>query len=97
MKVNNWDIHNYIFTAVCENCGAIGVKHSFYTKLRNYCSQACVKAAMEKSEGISCEPQNKILTDVIESSTSVNNEQLFTEMVCFEILKYLHCCINNLN
>jgi len=41
---------NYYFIAVCENCGAIGVKHSFYTKLRNYCSQACVKAALEKSE-----------------------------------------------
>ncbi|XP_050521898.1 polycomb protein Sfmbt-like [Daktulosphaira vitifoliae] len=38
--------------AVCENCGAIGVKHSFYTKLRNYCSQACVKAALEKSEAL---------------------------------------------
>lgn len=45
---------------------------------------------MEKSEVISCEPQNKNITNEIESSTSVNNEQLFTGMVCFELLKYLH-------
>lgn len=77
--------HNYfLFIAVCKNCGAIGVKHSFYTKLRNYCSQACVKAAMEKSEVYLYESQNKNTVDELESSsTSVNDEHLFTEMVCF--------------
>lgn len=69
------------FIAVCENCGAIGVKHSFYTKLRNYCSQACVKAAMDKS-GVLHEPQETNITENIElSSTSVNYEQL-AETVC---------------
>lgn len=38
---------------------------------------------MEKSEVVSCEPQNKNITDEIESSISVNDEQLCTEMVCF--------------
>lgn len=27
--------------AVCQNCGAIGVKHAFYTKERRFCSLAC--------------------------------------------------------
>ena len=33
--------------AVCEKCGAIGVKHSFYTKERRFCSQACAKSVNE--------------------------------------------------
>jgi len=86
LKILIVNIHNYyIFTAVCINCGAIGVKHSFYTKLRNFCSQACVKATMEKSAIYwSGETQNKnIAEDLESSSTSVNDEHLFTEMVCF--------------
>lgn len=30
-------------SAVCERCGAIGVKHSFYTKERRFCSMACAR------------------------------------------------------
>lgn len=33
----------YIVLAVCERCGAIGVKHSFYTKERRFCSMACAR------------------------------------------------------
>uniref|UniRef100_A0A2S2QRS8 Polycomb protein Sfmbt n=1 Tax=Sipha flava TaxID=143950 RepID=A0A2S2QRS8_9HEMI len=63
--------------AVCKNCGAIGVKHSFYTKLRNYCSQACVKAAMEKSEVFSFESQKDNTNNEEDSfSNFVNPEQL---------------------
>uniref|UniRef100_A0A336KNL0 CSON013286 protein n=1 Tax=Culicoides sonorensis TaxID=179676 RepID=A0A336KNL0_CULSO len=29
--------------AVCEKCGAIGVKHSFYTKQRRFCSMTCAR------------------------------------------------------
>lgn len=29
--------------AVCERCGAIGVKHSFYTKERRFCSMTCAR------------------------------------------------------
>ncbi|XP_059617822.1 polycomb protein Sfmbt isoform X2 [Phlebotomus argentipes] len=29
--------------AVCEKCGAIGVKHSFYTKERRFCSMSCAR------------------------------------------------------
>lgn len=30
--------------AVCENCGAIGVKHAFYTRERRFCSMACARS-----------------------------------------------------
>ncbi|XP_050076576.1 polycomb protein Sfmbt [Anopheles maculipalpis] len=30
--------------AICEKCGAIGVKHSFYTKQRRFCSLACARS-----------------------------------------------------
>ncbi|KRT84601.1 Sterile alpha motif containing protein, partial [Oryctes borbonicus] len=29
--------------AVCEKCGAIGVKHAFYTRERRFCSMACAR------------------------------------------------------
>lgn len=32
-----------LFLAVCEKCGAIGVKHSFYTKQRRFCSMTCAR------------------------------------------------------
>ena len=34
---------NVTFSAVCEKCGAIGVKHAFYGKERKYCSLACAR------------------------------------------------------
>lgn len=33
--------------AVCEKCGAIGVKHAFYTKERRFCSLACAREYSE--------------------------------------------------
>ncbi|XP_014249159.1 polycomb protein Sfmbt isoform X3 [Cimex lectularius] len=33
--------------AVCEKCGAIGVKHAFYTKERRFCSLACARGSAE--------------------------------------------------
>ncbi|XP_058121001.1 polycomb protein Sfmbt [Anopheles ziemanni] len=30
--------------AICERCGAIGVKHSFYTKQRRFCSLSCARS-----------------------------------------------------
>ncbi|KAK6642126.1 hypothetical protein RUM44_013849 [Polyplax serrata] len=32
--------------AICEKCGAIGVKHSFYTRHRKYCSLACARGSL---------------------------------------------------
>ena len=34
-----------LFIAVCEKCGAIGVKHAFYTKERRFCSRACARSS----------------------------------------------------
>lgn len=35
-----------IILAVCERCGAIGVKHTFYTKSRRFCSMACARGEL---------------------------------------------------
>lgn len=60
------------------------MKHSFYTKQRNYCSQACVKTAMEKSDVFVHEPQKNNVYDETESSSiSGTNEQMFSESVCY--------------
>jgi len=40
-----YKILNFYFTAVCEKCGAIGVKHAFYTKERRFCSRACARSS----------------------------------------------------
>lgn len=45
--------------AVCEKCGAIGVKHSFYTKERRFCSQACAKSFNENPQANSVTLGNK--------------------------------------
>ena len=34
-----------LLLAVCEKCGAIGVKHAFYTKERRFCSRACARSS----------------------------------------------------
>lgn len=33
-----------LFSAVCEKCGAIGVKHAFYTRQRKFCSVTCARS-----------------------------------------------------
>ncbi|XP_017781166.1 PREDICTED: polycomb protein Sfmbt isoform X2 [Nicrophorus vespilloides] len=35
--------------AVCEKCGAIGVKHAFYTRERRFCSMACARGYIPDS------------------------------------------------
>lgn len=42
---NNFYVIFYLSTAVCEKCGAIGVKHAFYTKERRFCSRACARSS----------------------------------------------------
>lgn len=36
-------IYIFFIEAVCEKCGAIGVKHAFYTRERRFCSMACAR------------------------------------------------------
>lgn len=36
-------LNKYRLSAVCEKCGAIGVKHAFYTRERRFCSMACAR------------------------------------------------------
>lgn len=36
--------------AVCEKCGAMGVKHAFYTRERRFCSLACARGSQHDSE-----------------------------------------------
>ncbi|XP_039283703.1 polycomb protein Sfmbt isoform X2 [Nilaparvata lugens] len=36
---------------VCEKCGAIGVKHAFYTKERRYCSMKCARGPTDSVSG----------------------------------------------
>lgn len=35
--------------AVCEKCGAIGVKHAFYTRERRFCSMKCARGSTDSS------------------------------------------------
>jgi hypothetical protein len=44
---------------VCEKCGAIGVKHAFYTRERRFCSLACARGSSDipPPRPISPEPQ----------------------------------------
>lgn len=59
--------------AVCEKCGAIGVKHAFYGKERKFCSLSCARGPLppphhhgeghgetEEDTGQSLLPGNKV-------------------------------------
>lgn len=44
--------------AVCEKCGAIGVKHAFYTKERRFCSLKCARGSTDSVSGeMSCDSE----------------------------------------
>ncbi|XP_071519932.1 uncharacterized protein [Panulirus ornatus] len=57
--------------AVCEKCGAIGVKHAFYGKERKFCSLSCARGPLPPSQqsvenhvvekDISQEPEKKVI------------------------------------
>ncbi|XP_045124408.1 MBT domain-containing protein 1-like isoform X3 [Portunus trituberculatus] len=38
--------------AVCEKCGAIGVKHAFYGKERKFCSLSCARGPLPPSQAL---------------------------------------------
>lgn len=40
----------YFATAVCEKCGAIGVKHAFYGKERKFCSLSCARGPLAPAQ-----------------------------------------------
>lgn len=41
----NYSDHDHVLcvSAVCEKCGAIGVRHAFYTRERRFCSLECAR------------------------------------------------------
>ncbi|XP_026680678.1 polycomb protein Sfmbt-like [Diaphorina citri] len=38
--------------AVCEKCGAMGVKHAFYTRERRFCSLACARGSQHDNDNV---------------------------------------------
>ncbi|XP_077301554.1 polycomb protein Sfmbt-like isoform X2 [Arctopsyche grandis] len=61
--------------AVCEKCGAIGVKHAFYTKQRKFCSLTCARSYTgltnpQKDAGISMDEN---LDSNMEDNNQMNN------------------------
>ena len=36
-----------LFAATCERCGAVGIKHAFYSKSKRFCSLHCSKMAKD--------------------------------------------------
>lgn len=50
----NWIIkdNGFSFTATCEKCGAVGIKHAFYSKSKRFCSLSCSRSfATSQREG----------------------------------------------
>lgn len=38
-----------LISAVCIKCGAIGVKHAFYTRERRFCSLKCARGSTDNN------------------------------------------------
>lgn len=79
------------FPAVCEKCGAIGVKHAFYTRERRFCSMACARGYT----GLTPEPlphTNQQLPDkqqFAEYKFKMEMEDDFTDMIADDPLPQL--------
>lgn len=62
----------FSFLAVCQNCGAIGVKHAFYTKERRFCSLACSRGEnatpVKENNEIKQEPVSNQVQQAVQSS-----------------------------
>lgn len=56
--------------AVCEKCGAIGVKHAFYTRERRFCSMACARGY----NGLISEPMPQQPQQVTPNSPNENQQ-----------------------
>ena len=55
-----------VFSATCERCGAVGIKHAFYSKSKRFCSLNCSKLAKEDDfDDYNKDP--KILVSVFEN------------------------------
>lgn len=69
-----------IFIAVCLRCGAIGVKHSFYTKERRYCSMACARGFNTTVTGNQKQKQEKMMKqeDTIDDNSDVEIKENVT-------------------
>ncbi|CAG7704205.1 unnamed protein product [Allacma fusca] len=59
--------------AKCEHCGKLGVKHAFYTKKRNFCSNSCVRAASKTTGNVE---RAKILSPAVTTkSDPIDDEE----------------------
>lgn len=56
---------------VCEKCGAIGVKHAFYTKERRFCSLSCARGFEEIDQA----KPKKVTNTNYKFKMEVKNEQ----------------------
>lgn len=77
--------------AVCERCGAIGVKHSFYTKHKSFCSISCARNyetdSLKKSGGIgggTCENSGDNTVDL--ASKRLDRRKYFAKMNMMELM-----------
>lgn len=68
----------YFVIAVCEKCGAIGVKHAFYTKERRFCSRACARSSEHTAPTADStySPSHSIEAPTSVNSTSPNETKL---------------------
>ncbi|CAG0880440.1 unnamed protein product [Cyprideis torosa] len=71
--------------ARCERCGAIGVKHAFYTKERKFCSLACArKIPSSTTTGTASETPGQSTSSAVTvpSTSAVRTVPLVTSSVC---------------
>lgn len=84
LPISRQKLSLFLFAAVCEKCGAIGVKHSFYTKQRRFCSMTCARgfeltSHIQPSTSSSCN-NNKTSMDEKSSLSSIATSTKTTNM-----------------
>ncbi|KAF4524651.1 hypothetical protein B566_EDAN013760 [Ephemera danica] len=62
--------------AVCEKCGAIGVKHAFYTRERRFCSLECSRGGQDSAPSIpQLDTANEELQEEVEEEEGEEEEE----------------------
>lgn len=93
-KLNYWrQWFFFSFIATCEKCGAVGIKHAFYSKSKRFCSLSCSRSfATSQREGKQS-PTGK--GDGV-TSPLVRNNDCFLKFL-FKCVIYEDISINDLN
>lgn len=90
-----WGFFLKWFIATCEKCGAVGIKHAFYSKSKRFCSLSCSRSFATsqregkqsptgKGDGVTSPlVRDELITIFFKQGCWQQTSEMFTLMFCF--------------